>query len=192
MHKSVRIVFRQWDEGSGDETQSRVRNLKVAGCPVTPLDLPLTDPDSIRFENGDTVDTANLLPEMQTALSCLQTAVATAGGSWPPSAITSAWRPSQYQAHFREIWDKYQRLKNDRSAACAQLKQQVLTEVQSHGIRDLKKRPASPNGPHTQGKAVDLKFSATGLPEATVVQLADTCDLIRPFPADDHVHFLHR
>lgn len=191
-HQSVRVVFRQWVEGSGDETQTRVRNLDVRDCPVTPLAPIGTDPDTLSFEDGNTLDLTRLVANMQTARVCLQNAVINQGGTFPSNAISSAWRPADYQRHFREVWDKWKVLKNNRKAECANRKEEVRIEVEKHDIDTLQWQPAGPNGPHVQGRALDLNYAATGLMEAVVVQLADSCDLIRPNAQKDHVHFIHR
>ena len=158
-----------------------------AGCPVSPL-TPLTDPAALNFEAGNTVDTSGLQPAMQTALSCFQTAVAAAGGN-TSSFVSSAFRPVAYQNHLREVYDKWLQLKSKSIAGCQSLKTQVQQEIDKHGLGHLTIRPASPTGPHTTGDAFDVNIRSTGLSITRLDELATGCDLRRPHPLSDAVHF---
>ena len=160
-------------------------------CPVQPL-TPLTDPIAQQFEAGNRIDRTGLTQAMQTATNCFENAVNNAGGNF---ALNSAFRPPQYQAHLQEIWDKRAALRRVRGAQrrqnCAQLRQQVEAEFQNHQLMP-RQRPANDNGPQTRGEAIDVPIFGMGLPVAQVFQLAAGCNLQRPFPAADPVHFQHR
>ena len=158
-----------------------------AGCPVSPLS-PITDSAAQNFEAGNTVDTTRLQPALQTALSCFQSAVTAAGGN-TSSFVSSAFRPTAYQNHLREIYDKWLELKNKSLAGCSSLKTQVQAEFNKHGLGHLKIRPASPTGPHTTGDAFDVNIGSTGLSINRLDELATGCNLRRPHPATDAVHF---
>lgn len=183
-NQHVTFVFSVQQDGWGDQTQGEVNGFSLSTCPVPPL-TPLTDAVALRFEGGDTVDTTDLQPNMQTALGCLQTAVAGAGGSLH---VTSAFRPSSYQQHLREVWDKWRLLRDRREAECQELRTQVQTEFNRHGLL-LTQRPASANGPHTRGAAIDMRST---LPLSGFLTLATGCQLTRPLPATDPVHFVHQ
>ncbi len=183
-NQHLTFVFSVQQDGWGDQTAGDVYGFGLRTCQVAPL-AQLTDPLAIAFENGDTVDTADLTADMQTALDCVQQAVANAGGT---VTVNSAYRPSQYQAHLREVWDKWRLLRDRREPECADLRTQVQQEFQRHGLL-LTQRPASPNGPHTQGLAVDMRSS---LPLQTFLNLASGCQLYRPLPQTDPVHFIHQ
>lgn len=183
-NQHVTFEFSVRQDGYGDQTQGQVIAFNVMTCPVPPL-TPITDPIALQFEGGNTVDTTNLQANMQTALGCLRTAVAGAGGS---INITSAYRPPAYQRHLREVWDNWQLLRDRRDEVCQELRTQVQTEFTNHQLL-LTQRPASANGPHTQGAAIDM---VSTLPLARFLTLTTGCQLIRPLPVTDRVHFTHQ
>lgn len=182
-NQHITFIFSVQQDGWGDQTAGLLYGFGLRTCQVAPL-TPLTDPVAISFENGNQVDIADLTAAMQTALDCVQQAVANAGGT---VTVSSAYRPSQYQAHLREIWDKWRLLRDRREPECADLRTQVQQEFQRHGLL-LTQRPASPNGPHTRGLAVDMRSS---LPLQQFLNLATGCQLQRPLPQTDPVHFTH-
>ena len=156
-------------------------------CPVPPIN-PITDPVAIQFENGNTLDTTHLSSAMQTANNSFRNAVTNNGGSF---ILNSAYRPPPYQVHLREVWDKWQLLKNCTLPACQTLRTQVQTEVNRHGISNLNTRPAGVCGFHTQGLAIDVAVNPaqTGLPLQTTLNLASQSGLYRRIAAKDPVHF---
>jgi hypothetical protein len=157
-------------------------------CKVQPL-TPLTDPISIQFEaqNGQVVSTENFQPAMQAAYQCLGNAVAANGGQL---TLTSGYRPAEYQKHLGEVWDRWNtdNLRSINDAVCQTLKTQVQQEINRHQLQNLRIRPGR-SSRHVQGNAIDVNFAATGLSEATVVQLAAGCGLSQRFPTTDRVHF---
>ncbi len=175
----------------GDLDMALAQQQPCCPCPVQPL-TALTDPDAISFENGNNINRAGLTQQMQTATNCFETAVQNAGGNFD---LNSAFRPPQYQDHLREIWDKRAALRRvrgrQRRQNCAALRQQVEAEFQNHELL-LTQRPAAAGGPHTRGEAIDVGINNMGLPLQTVLNLAAGCQLQRPFPAADPVHFQHR
>lgn len=154
-----------------------------ANCPVSDLP-PITDPAVQAFEdNPNLSDTADLTPRMQTALSCLQ--MAAVAGS--PS-VGSAYRPPAYNQHLIDVWNKWVReLKNNDDSACADLRTKIQTHFQLHGL--LETQPPVPGSLHTQGEAVDVSIN---LPAANIDALANGCQLRRPVPVPDPVHFIHQ
>lgn len=181
-NQHVTIVFSVVQDGWGDQTQGEVLGLNLSGCAVSPI-TPLTDAAALRFENGSSLDETNLQPAMQTALGCLRTAVASSGGALN---VSSAYRPASYQAHLREVWDKWRLLKDNRETGCAELKVAVGNEFRRHGLL-LTQRPAGTSN-HSAGGAVDMRST---LPLATLLNLASGCQLYRPHAVPDPVHFEH-
>lgn len=182
--KRVKFVFVTRHDGWGDQTQAEVYNFAVRTCPVAPI-TALTDAEALRFENGATVNIAQLQQNMRAALGCVQRAVVAEHGRLD---VGSAYRPPSYQAHLREVWDKWRLLRDLRTAECATIRTAVRDEFVRHRLL-ASQRPASPNGLHTQGRAIDMTST---LPVQRLVQLAAACQLIRPLPVDDPVHFTHQ
>lgn len=164
---------------------SRTSCVPASICPVADLP-PITDSEVQAFENNPNLsDTARLTPRMQTALQCLQTA--TAAGS---PKVGSAYRPPAYNQHLIDVWDKWDELKKGKdlaNPACAELKTKIRGHFQRHSLLESQ-RPV-PNSPHTRGEAVDMTIS---LPAANIDALAAGCQLRRPAPVTDRVHFTHR
>lgn len=183
-NQRIRFVFSTHQDGWGDQTQGEVVGFGLRSCPVPPI-TPLTDAVSLSFEGGQTVDTTNLTAAMQTALGCVQTAVATANGT---VSVSSAYRPPAYQAHLRAIWDKWNLLRDMREAECVEIRTLVQAEFQRHGLL-LTQRPASSSGPHTEGRAVDMRSS---LNLTQFLTLTNQCNLYRRLPVADPVHFEHQ
>lgn len=183
-NQHVTVIFSVTQDGWGDQSQGEVIGFNVRTCAVPPL-APLTDPEALRFEAGNTIDTQHLQSSMQTALGCVQTAAAAEGGT---VTVSSAYRAPSYQAHLREVWDKWRLLKDKRDPECDELKHIVQSEFAKHGLLPSQ-RPASPNGPHTQGAAIDMRSS---LPTSGFLALTAGCGLTRPLPSTDPVHFTHQ
>lgn len=105
--------------------------------------------------------------------------------------VNSAYRTPEYQQHLRDIWNKWQDLKNPAVGAgtsCYSLREEVHNEMGDHGLDSLKTSPAGRNGPHTQGKAFDVGIPA-GL---NIDAVAAPCCVFRP-PAlrkKDKWHFV--
>jgi hypothetical protein len=153
-------------------------------CPVEPL-KPITDPDALRFENGDNVRTDRLSANIQRNLQCLRNAIALErpAGS---ITVTSAWRPQAYQDHLREIVDKISQINtegNKKIPACDPIRSDLLLEKARHGLGTIVGRTSN----HTAGNAFDASWS--GIRAARLDALATQCGLTRPFPTDDPVHF---
>lgn len=180
-NQHIKLVFSVEQDGWGDQTQGLVTSLAVRPCKVAPLKV-LKDPVAITFEGGQRVNTSKLVDDMKTALDCLQTAVTNAKGTL---TVNSAYRPPEYQDHLREVWDKWQLLKNNKEKECAELKAKVKTEFEGHDLLDTQ-RPAG-TSKHTQGKAIDIS-SSLSIPK--LVELADGCKLKRPLPVADPVHYI--
>jgi len=184
-NQRVTFVFSVQQDGWGDQTAARLYNFAVRTCFVPPLN-DLTDPDALSFENGDTVNTAKLTSPMQTALSCLKTQAALLSGS---ITVTSAYRPPAYQVHLREVWDRWNSLRNLRDPDCEGLRAQVQQEFIKHQLK-LTQRPATESGAHTRGEAFDANWNLPA--SANIDTLATGCLLKRPLKTTDPVHFVHQ
>jgi len=182
-NQRVSFLFSVQQDGWGDQSAARITNFAIRTCQVPPL-TDITDADALRFEGGATVDEGGLNAAMQTALACLrQQATTNRGGI----TVTSAYRPPAYQAHLREVWDRWNDLRNRRDPECATLRTEVQAEFNRHGLL-LSQRPAAASA-HTRGEAFDANWN---LPAGVNIDtLAANCNLQRPF-ANDPVHFIHR
>ena len=147
---------------------------------------PITDPDAVRFENGNTIDTDHLIEAMRIALACFRREVESLHGNF---TLQSAYRPPAYQAHLREVWDKWRQIRGINSLACRARRQHIEREFQRHGLLEAQ-RPAL-NSPHTRGEAIDVTISNLP-PNEDIDSVAARCNLHRPVPLNDPVHFTLR
>lgn len=155
---------------------------EVDECPVGPL-AALTDPVAIDHEKRKyekTPDLEHVVPEVREGLACIVQKVAALGGD---AHATSGYRPPQYQAHFVEIYQKWLQLKDNESEACRKRKQEITAEKNLHKIHI-----AVPNSKHPTGLAVDI----SGVPESSADEIAALCNMYRPDPKRDAVHYQPR
>jgi len=89
-------------------------------------------------------------------------------------------RERQSHWRFHEVWDKWQLLKNDSSAACATTKLNVKNEFTQHRMVH---QPGLTSR-HSSGNAVDI----SGVPEAVANTTAAACSMSRPV-SNDPVHY---
>lgn len=151
-------------------------------CPVPPL-TPLTDSLSIRLERGEVLEKGYLTQAMQEAVDCFRREISNAEGTL---TINSAYRTPEYQRHLWEVWNRYKKLVNDKTPECSELRNQVIQEFGRHDL-SLRQEPARKRSAHTDGIAIDATVT---LPAGKDVDtLANNCDLYRPFPQTDRVHF---
>lgn len=187
-NKRVRFIFRVMQDGWGDQSQGQLIGFAVRTCDVAPL-TQITDPASQNFENGNTIDTANLTPAAAMGLSCMRQAVSQYRGNF---RVNSAYRPVAYQSHLREVWDTWMAIRNKTSTECDELRLAVQREFQQHQLL-VSQRPAAgdPNAPHSRGIAFDATI--TNLPaEHTLDSIAVGCNMHRPWPGNDPVHYQPR
>ncbi|MCI0556122.1 MAG: hypothetical protein L0287_34710 [Anaerolineae bacterium] len=187
-NQRVKFVFKVMQDGWGDQSQGEVINFQLATCPIAPL-TEMTDPVALDFEAGNNINTENLNDLTSAGLTCMQNRCAQIGGSM---TVTSAYRPVEYQNHLREVWDTWDALRNNQDPECTDLKDDVREEYSRHGLLDSQ-RPAAgnPNAPHPSGNAFDARI--TGLPQdETVDTVASFCNMTRPWPVRDPVHYQPR
>ncbi len=140
-------------------------------CPITTPLTPL-DPAVQRYEDGH-LDLDNLTQATRDGAACIMRS---------PRAIQieSGYRPPAYQTHLREVYDKWQLLKNNNDAACADIKLKVEEEYIKHQIV----HQPGVTSRHSTGRAVDISLSSY----ATADAIAAGCGMSRPVP-NDRVHF---
>lgn len=172
--------------------------------PLTPIPIlvqqyPELYPGSTLGLEANPIDSFHLQPNMQTALACFQGRIQGAGGTF---RLNSAYRTNAYQAHLREVWDKWIAIKPlAGDPTCSQVYADVQSEFDKHGIVH---RPASADlGPHTTGSAIDVcadgiarRQCSTSIPNSVLsstqtLAIADQCGLHRRVPTDP-VHFEHK
>jgi hypothetical protein len=134
-------------------------------------------------------------------IACIQQKVAALNCYMTPRP-TSGYRPTAYQTHIREVYDKWQQLKNNSTPECADTKSLVKAAFDSHS--PFARQPGTTSN-HSQldaqgnpaGNAVDI----SGVPD-NALNSADTiasqCNMYRPLinmpnPQDnDPVHYQPR
>ena len=107
---------------------------------VTAITAPIPDPAP--------TDTANLTAATRTALYCLEAAVNNNGGDF---SLESAYRSPSYQAHLREVWFKYQTVREWPESRCSVVRKNVVKEWMIHGLA----YPPAPTSRHSSGIAFD-------------------------------------
>jgi|GEM_PF-5841418 len=150
-------------------------------CPVPPL-TPITDPAARVHEDGRYAaqpDLDNLNSRTQTGMACI---LQRAAGEGIVATITSAYRPAQYQSHLQEVYDKWQLLKDNAQPECQEVKDAVRREFNKHRVI---RRPVN-NSQHSTGNAVDI----AGIPGERADSIAAACNMYRPEPSKDRVHFV--
>jgi hypothetical protein len=185
-NQHVQLVFSVSQDGFGDQTMAEILGLTISDCAIPAL-TPLTDTQSLSFEAGNTIDTGHLTPAMRTALTSFEKEVKNVHGNFK---LTSAYRPPNYQAHLREVWELWNPpvyMKNNTDPRCQGLKAKVQAEFKRHGLGVSSQRPAGANGSHTQGLAIDVRTDVLDIDSTAI-----SCQLHRPFPIKDPVHFEHK
>lgn len=114
----------------------------------------------------------------------MQNKVAEAGGTL---TVNSAWRPQQYQDHFREIvdkWKDFQKFPTYKNLPeCKPIYEQIVSEKQKHGLGTV----VGIQSRHVAGTAFDANWSNISV--SKIDQLAAQCGgMSRPIPNDD-IHF---
>jgi len=145
--------------------------------PPPPPDCPVSDfapytPDPYPLNTG------NLVTLAKTAVSCLQNC----GGIPSESALlASGYRPQAYQDHLAEIWEKWNRLKNDYRQECLDLRARLEREFFfTHEIeKNIDPIPPGPNC-HSSGTCFDVNSGQ--IPSVDSCSL--TCRVRRPIARD--------
>jgi hypothetical protein len=119
------------------------------------------------------LNTEDLTQRAKDAVSCLESC----SGQSRSAFLSSAYRPSVYQDHLREVWNKWKKLKDDTRPACAALKAKVKKEFDDHGL-GASTLPPSRTSCHTEGGCVDVDHSFT----ETVDFCSTQCSVYRPWP----------
>lgn len=125
----------------------------------------------------------NLSDPMKQGLGCL----AAATGRLYAELVSSAYRPPEYQAHLREVWNKWKDLENNRNPACAARRADVKAEFDRHQLGGSELRPsANPNNCHSRTPATCFDVHSRFAHDVDFNQ--DRCSIYRPYPVKDPVH----
>ncbi len=167
--------------------------LSAGVCLVSPLE-EVRDREALKFEgragSPDVVDRRRLTPATSRALARFERVVKSIGGVF---SLQSGYRPKGYQAHLRDVWDKWMlTMRNNVEPQCDALRAQVQMEFQRHGLLETQ-RPA-PLSDHTLGIGFDASvFVPAGARlkrrRVTVDLLARLSGFKRPDVYRDPVHF---
>jgi hypothetical protein len=140
---------------------------------------------------GSTLNLDGLTPHTTKALSRFQTLIERNGGSF---TLTSAYRPSAYQAHLREVWFKWMyELKDNQDPSCMELKAAVGDEFARHSLLTTQ-YPVTVSD-HTLGIAFDAAITFPTASKrarrrrASLDRLARLSGVHRPDIRRDPVHF---
>ncbi len=163
----------------------------TSGCAVAALPA-IADEQALRFEanagSAAVVDIGGLTPPTARALARFQAILEKIGGKLK---LTSAYRPSPYQAHLQAVWDKWKQLRNVRDEGCQMLRAQVEQEFTLHQLLETQ-RPV-PVSDHTLGigfdAAVIMPIRAHLRRRVSADSLARMAGLRRPDVLHDPVHF---
>jgi hypothetical protein len=170
-------------------------------CPIPALTAPpFNDACSQALENLSSTQAqkyaacGSLTPAMQTGKACLESKLAAMTPAAIPFVMTGNIRSVAYQAHFRDIWDKMEKLaplmrRNPAmQTACAARRAEIAAEKgcdnagpcvgpcyapsSSQRSHCLRGRPANPSpnlAQHTQGNAIDVSGESTIEPLQTAL-----------------------
>jgi len=157
-------------------------------CSVAPL-AAIEDPTAMEMESAATLNLDGLTPGASRALARFETIVAARGGSF---TLTSAYRPSTYQAHLRDVWFKWMvELKDNQDPSCVELKAQVGNEFVRHGLLPTQ-HPVEVSD-HTLGIGFDaailLPSGKRKRSRISLDRLARLAGVSRPDIRRDPVHF---
>jgi hypothetical protein len=166
----------------GQRYDANAKQCVPAVCPVSPI-TPITDPDFEQYETGrysddGDPDLEHLTPGTAAGAQCI---VREAHNARIEATITSGYRPAIYQTHIREVYDKWQLLKDNQDPVCAEVKAQVLIEWDRHG--PFAAQPGRTSR-HSDGRAVDISLSNYGMADT----IAARCQMWRRLP-NDAPHF---
>lgn len=139
----------------GGQIKQKIRDIPNPQCPIAPLQPLPNDPCTQSLEAGRGKDkngacAVGLTPEMQQEAQCLANKITSLGISYP--GPTATLRTPAYQAHLREIWEKWEALKEERNPVCASRKAEIENHKLSHGLTN---EPAE-SSHHETGEAVDV------------------------------------
>jgi hypothetical protein len=173
------------------------------GCELAPL-APITDPDALAMESGNTViwtsSDANVqtnLTKLKQEFNKLQNAMTRqVGGS---ATANSVYRPFAYQAHLYDIFQASQQYNSnpsyyDNNPACTQVVAALKAEQQKHGIcydgHPCLVATPSKCAPHVKGTGIDISISPSSfLITINTFLQANNIGLRWQALASDPVHF---
>jgi hypothetical protein len=162
-------------------------------CRVAPLQA-IEDAEALTMENagaGSNLNLDGLTPHTTRALTRFQTSIERQGGSF---TLTSAYRPSAYQSHLRDVWFKWMfELRDNHDPSCMELKAEVGNEFARHSLLTTQYPVAVSD--HTLGIAFDAAISFPAAAKrakrrrVALDRLARLSGVQRPDVRRDPVHF---
>lgn len=152
-------------------------------CPVAPL-TQISDTEFSKYETGPYAKAPDVDPSRvtQATIDGAQCIIREAANEKIPARINVGYRPPAYQAHIREVYDKWQQLKDNTNSTCAQVKEEVRREWERHG--PFAHQPGKTSN-HPSGKAMDIWMKDYSKADT----IAARCNMKRPLGAADRVHF---
>jgi hypothetical protein len=162
-------------------------------CRVAPLQA-IEDAEALTMETvgaGSTLNLDGLTTRTSKALTRFQTSIERHGGSF---TLTSAYRPSAYQSHLRDVWFKWMfELRDNQDPSCMELKAEVGNEFARHSL--LTTQYPVEVSDHTLGLAFDAAISFPAAAKrakrrrVALDRLARLSGVHRPDVRRDPVHF---
>ncbi|MEO8343002.1 MAG: hypothetical protein ABI536_04200 [Gallionella sp.] len=171
----------------------------VDTCPaVTKLD-DITDPVALKYVDGTysstNPDIEHLNQATQAGLACIVQKVVATNCYQTPQA-TSGYRPAAYQKHIYDVYYKWQKIKDNNTPECAEVKAAIKKQFDYHS--PFRHAPGETSN-HSQvdaqgnpaGNAVDIGLVPQNIADA----IAGQCNMYRPMinmpnPKDnDPVHY---
>jgi len=175
---SHRILQRQVPPAGAPGIPGQVPPAGAPGIPGAPAICAATA--ITPFGPPDRAPAGNLTAATQTALTCLQNAITTAGGTM---RVTTTYRSQAYQDHLVEVYDKVTG-PVPAGPECEAVRQNYASEKATHWPMG---EPARGVSNHTNGTAFDATI--TNLPAGTSIDtLQAGCNLTRPV-AGEPWHF---
>jgi len=156
-------------------------------CSIAPL-AAIEDPRALDMESVSTLNLEGLTPGASRALARFEKIVEARGGQF---TLTSAYRPSTYQAHLRDVWHKWMdELRDNQDPSCVELKAEVGNEFVRHGLLPTQ-HPVEVSD-HTLGIGFDAAVlfpAARKRRRISLDRLARLAGVSRPDIRRDPVHF---
>lgn len=149
----------------------------TAKCPVSFPEFGPPDPPALDMT------VPNISPALRAAADCLKRETGLPDGA----LFESGYRTLEYQEHFQKLWDAREKLRNDFTPLCADVKKRVGDDFIRHGLGGSKQRPpVNPSNCHTAGTCFDAKSDYPYPNNGTYTRIdlnSYACNVYRPWPA---------
>jgi hypothetical protein len=130
-----------------------------------------------------------MVPAAARSLARFEKTVDSIGGE---ISLKSGYRPPAYQAHLKDVWDKWEELRDNTQPECQNLRAQVEQEFTGHHL--LLTQTPVPISDHTRGLAFDASVilppgARLKRRRVNLDSLARLSGFLRPAVIADPVHF---